>query len=161
MGCEDMVTAWDKANLPPGRPMNHRELQHRDAIARAANLRWSAKGKAKVLHPMWGEVIVPCASGLAAVQCAAEIWNVDPVQIMDARVEACDQNMPVAARPGGQEDTNQRKALRSWMVIHPAHGYVIVEAEDITEAIWNAAGQWGTDPRQAAFHQGCTVRARR
>lgn len=156
-----MVTAWDKASLPPDRPMSRRELQHRDAVARAADLRWSAPSKAKVTHPMWGSVIVPCSSGLAAVQCAAEIWNVDPVQIMDARVEACDQSLPAQPRPGSPEDPKKRKVLKSWMVIHPAHGYVIVEAEDMTAAIWEAANQWGRDPRRAEFHQGCTVRARR
>lgn len=154
------MRTWEQANLPPDRPMDRRELQHREAVARAADLRWAAKGKAKVIHEMFGEVIVPCGSCLAALQCAAEIWNVDPVQIMDARVMGCDQSLQAAVRPGSNKEP-QKKTEKSWMVIHPAHGYQMVTGADMTDAIWAAARAWGVDPRLAEFHQGCTVRARR
>ena len=129
--------------------------------ARSTDLRWSAKGKAKVTHPMWGEVIVPCASKLAAVRCAAEVWGADWAQLMDAKVEACDQSLPAEKRPTRQEIQERRAKERQWMVIHSALGYVYVKAEDVTQAIWEAAKQWGKDPRLAEFHQGCVVRERR
>lgn len=136
------------------------EERSRAADERAANERWAAKSKARVTHPMWGSVIVPRSSTLAAIFCAAEVWNIDWTQIIDAKVEACDQSLPVEKRPG-EEERMKKKGEKSWMVIHPAFGYVYVTAVDVTAAIWAAAKHWGKDPRLAEFHQGCTVRARR
>ena len=36
---------------------------------------WKAKLQARVSHPKYGEVVVPCYSPLAAVECAAEAWG--------------------------------------------------------------------------------------
>ena len=62
----------------------------RDEIARRN--RWSAKGRAYVVHPDYGRLRVPCASPFAAVLCAAEIWHViwhvDWAEILDSNVEA-------------------------------------------------------------------------
>lgn len=133
----------------------------RAADAREANGRWAAKSKARVTHPMWGSVIVPCSSPLAAVHCAAEVWGVDWLQVINAKVEACDQSLPTEPRPVKEADKPEKNSDKSWMVIHPALGYVYVTAADVTAAIWAAAKHWGKDPRLAEFHQGCTVRARR
>lgn len=136
------------------------EERSRAADERAANERWEAKPKARVTHPVWGSVIVPCSSTLAAIFCAAEVWGVDWAQIINAKVEACDQSLQTVKRPG-EGEMDKKKNEKSWMVIHPALGYVYVTAADVTAAIWAAAKHWGKDPRLAEFHQGCTVRARR
>lgn len=38
---------------------------------------WSARLKARVSHPEYGSVEVPCYSPLGAVECAAELWGVE------------------------------------------------------------------------------------
>lgn len=55
--------------------------QERNRIAR-----WSARGKARVIHRNWGSVVVPCASMYSAILCAAEVWGCDWSGIMDAEV---------------------------------------------------------------------------
>ena len=45
------------------------------ASKRNAKALWSAKLQARVSHPKYGEVVVPCHSPLAAVECAAEAWG--------------------------------------------------------------------------------------
>ena len=48
--------------------------------------RWSAPGRARVIHPARGTVVVPCGSKLAAVMNAAEVWRCDWAEITDAQV---------------------------------------------------------------------------
>lgn len=65
------------------------EAQREAAERRARYERWNAKAKASVVHPDYGKVIVPCASPFAAVRCAAEVWGVNWLKIIDAQVWAC------------------------------------------------------------------------
>jgi len=37
--------------------------------------RWREKHIARVVHPKYGTVVVPCGSKLAAIHCAAEVWG--------------------------------------------------------------------------------------
>ena len=53
---------------------------------RARSERWAAKPRATVAHPDHGSVTVPHGSKLQALQCAAEIWGVDWLEIRDAEV---------------------------------------------------------------------------
>lgn len=62
--------------------MNWPERIAKDQAARAAQnaqrrskTLWDAKLQARVIHPKYGEVVVPCHSPLAAVECAAEVWG--------------------------------------------------------------------------------------
>lgn len=54
----------------------------------ARERRWTAPGRAKVVHPKHGSVIVPHCSNLAAIENAAEYWRVEVLTIMDAQVWA-------------------------------------------------------------------------
>ena len=47
---------------------------------------WNARGVAKIIHPDHGEIVVPCASKLAAIHCAAEAWRCDWASILNASV---------------------------------------------------------------------------
>ena len=47
-----------------------------------------AKGRARVTHPRFGSVIVPCASKFAAIENAAEFWGVDWLDLKGAEVYA-------------------------------------------------------------------------
>ena len=60
-----------------------------DAEADARRRRWMARGRARVSHPRYGSVFVPCASTMAAIQNAAEFWRVENwLEIRDAEVRA-------------------------------------------------------------------------
>lgn len=60
-------------------------------------MRWTARGKSRVEHPLYGSVVVPHISNLAALKNAAEYWGVDLDEIIrTARVWECDQTLPVA-----------------------------------------------------------------
>lgn len=60
-----------------------------DAEADARRRRWMAMGRARVTHPRFGSVVVPCASTMAAIQNAAEYWRAeDWLEIRDAEVRA-------------------------------------------------------------------------
>lgn len=71
----------------------------REWIARRE--RWSAKGRAKVSHPNYDPVIVPCGSCYAATLCAADIWGCecDRDILLRTKVEMCDQTLPLSAAP--------------------------------------------------------------
>lgn len=58
--------------------------------------RWQATGKAKVVHPNYGAVVVPHYSNLAAILNAAAVWGCDWLEIMDARVWAAPDDTPVS-----------------------------------------------------------------
>ena len=52
---------------------------------------WSARHRAIVTHPDFGEVEVPCHSPLAAMECAAELWGVAYRRIAkEGKVKAVD-----------------------------------------------------------------------
>lgn len=74
---------------------NWDEQRLEQAQLRAYWERWSKTAKARVTHPVFGSVIVPCGSCFASILCAADIWNVPFVSLLDARVEDCDQSLPV------------------------------------------------------------------
>lgn len=57
-----------------------------DAEKRARESRWSAPGRARVVHPVHGTVVVPHSSNLTAIQNAAEVWRCDWTEITDAQV---------------------------------------------------------------------------
>lgn len=67
-----------------------REKAGRRAKEQERRERWAFPAKAVVSHPLHGETIVPCASPLAAVMCAAEIWDCDWGEILDAEVRRYD-----------------------------------------------------------------------
>lgn len=53
---------------------------------RSRESRWSAPGRARVIHPAHGTVVVPHSSNLTAIQNAAEVWRCDWAEITDAQV---------------------------------------------------------------------------
>ena len=61
--------------------------------------RWSAPGKARVVHPAHGTVVVPCASPYAAILNAAEFWRCDRTELADARVWAAEPGDVAVTRP--------------------------------------------------------------
>ena len=61
-----------------------------DAEMRARESRWSAPGRARVVHPVHGTVVVPHSSNLAAIMNAAEVWRCDWAEITDAQVWAAE-----------------------------------------------------------------------
>ena len=56
------------------------------AEERQRESRWAATGRSRVVHPVYGTVVVPHASNLAAVMCAAEVWRCDWAELSDAKV---------------------------------------------------------------------------
>lgn len=54
--------------------------------ARVKRERWRFPVKARVVHPVRGEIIVPAASPFAAILCASEAWGCDFLEIHDAKV---------------------------------------------------------------------------
>lgn len=61
----------------------------RAAAERRARIhRWQAPGRARVVHPARGSVVVPHSSNLAAILNAAEAWGCDWTEIRDAKVWA-------------------------------------------------------------------------
>ena len=65
--------------------------KHRAATLRNQKDRWIAPGKAKVTSKKFGELVVPCASTLSALMCAAEMWGCQHwTDIMPASVDAVD-----------------------------------------------------------------------
>lgn len=57
---------------------------------RSRESRWSAPGRARVIHPVHGTVVVPHSSNLTAIQNAAEVWRCDWTEITDAQVWAAE-----------------------------------------------------------------------
>lgn len=52
---------------------------HAEKIARIH--RWNEPNRARVVHPEYGEIIVPCGSPLMAIECAAEKWGIPWTEI--------------------------------------------------------------------------------
>lgn len=61
-----------------------------DAERRTRECRWNALARARVVHPVYGVVVVPHCSNLAAIQNAAEVWRCDWLEIRDAQVWAAE-----------------------------------------------------------------------
>lgn len=92
---EQPKTAGPKKPEAVSRDAEAREWKRRRDMKRdsAAELRdrrerWRFPVKARVLHPRFGEVTVPCKSKYAAILCAAETWGCDDLEIRDAEVWA-------------------------------------------------------------------------
>lgn len=66
----------------------NREATRAAAAQRARIHRWRAPGRARVIHPDHGSIVVPHSSNLAAILNAAEVWGCDWVKILDAEVWA-------------------------------------------------------------------------
>lgn len=73
---------------------------HYAAIQREREQRWNTPGRAKVVHPKHGSVVVPHYSNFAAVLNAAEYWNCDWLEIINAEVwRAEPEDGPAVAMP--------------------------------------------------------------
>lgn len=70
-----------------------------EAEARAREHRWNVPGRARVVHPAHGVVVVPHASNLTAIMNAAEVWRCDWIEVMDAEVWAAEPGDVAAKRP--------------------------------------------------------------
>lgn len=57
-----------------------------DRSERERAYRWTVRGRAKVVHPDFGSIIVPHASKLTALMNAAEYWGVQWTDLRDAKV---------------------------------------------------------------------------
>lgn len=76
-----------------GRRINEDERSRLlSAEERQRKNRWTAAGRSRVIHPVYGAVVVPHASNWAAIMNAAEVWRCDWAKITDAQV--------LAAEPG-------------------------------------------------------------
>lgn len=72
--------------------INEEERNRKERAEKLARRnRWAFPGKVRVVHPKYGEVIVPGESPYAAILCAAEKWKCDSAEIMDARVMAVEE----------------------------------------------------------------------
>ncbi|MEG2177120.1 MAG: hypothetical protein RRY97_09625 [Oscillibacter sp.] len=69
------------------------------ANRRERKQRWGVKGKARVSHPLRGEIVVPCASKFAALLCAAEVWRCNWIDIKDAEVWRAGETDQAVAMP--------------------------------------------------------------
>lgn len=72
---------------------------HRQACLRSREERWNAKGRACVVHPERGTVVVPHSSNLAALLNAAEYWGCSWLEIRDAEVWAARPEDGPAVKP--------------------------------------------------------------
>ena len=61
---------------------------YRESMRRSREARWRAKGRARVVHPKRGAVVVPHSSNFTALLNAAEYWGCDWTDIRDAEVLA-------------------------------------------------------------------------
>lgn len=69
------------------------------AKERARVHRWTVPGRARVVHPDHGTVVVPHSSNLAAIMNAAEVWRCDWAEITDAEVWAAEPGDVPAKMP--------------------------------------------------------------
>ena len=65
---------------------DEQSMEHKINVERQNKRRRNFPSRARVTHPAHGEIIVPCASPLAAVMCAAEAWGCDWAEILDSEV---------------------------------------------------------------------------
>lgn len=69
------------------------------ALERSRRERWNAKGRARVVHPIRGTVVVPSASKFAAMLNAAEVWGCSWMDIRGAEVWLASPEEMVVTRP--------------------------------------------------------------
>lgn len=74
----------DEMNAPE--PVFRRFHVQPEAEMRSRRERWSAKGRARVVHPSRGAVTVPCSSKFTALLNAAEIWGCCWMDLRSAEV---------------------------------------------------------------------------
>ena len=56
---------------------------YQQSVRRAREERWRVRGRARVVHPKYGAVVVPHRSNYAALLNAAEYWGCDWLEIID------------------------------------------------------------------------------
>lgn len=62
---------------------------YQKSVRRAREERWRVRGRARVVHPKYGAVVVPHRSNYSALLNAAEYWGCEWTDIRDAGVMAC------------------------------------------------------------------------
>lgn len=85
-----MSAEWRRLWAQGEEPTTEDRLRENRCAGLARRNRMSFPSRVRVIHPTWGEIVVPGASLFAAILCAAELWGCDWLEIMDARVEAED-----------------------------------------------------------------------
>lgn len=65
-----------------------RPRQLPESVRRAREERWRVRGRARVVHPKYGAVVVPHRSNYSALLNAAEYWGCEWTDIRDAEVWA-------------------------------------------------------------------------
>ena len=61
---------------------------YQKSVRRAREERWRVRGRARVVHPKYGAVVVPHRSNYSALLNAAEYWGCEWADIRDAEVWA-------------------------------------------------------------------------
>lgn len=77
----------------------HNQQEYEQAEEREREHRWNAKSRARVVHPRYGQVVVPHISNFAAILNAAGYWGCDWVEVLHAEVWRADDNEATAERP--------------------------------------------------------------
>ena len=70
-----------------------------ERVAMTLRTIWNKPGVARVVHPAYGEVVVPCGSKLAATMCAASVWGCHWMKIHDAEVWAAEPGEKPVSMP--------------------------------------------------------------
>lgn len=84
--CKPCNGSWRNRGRCPDYREGRAGQEYERAKERERERRWNADGRARVVHPKYGQVVVPHSSNYAAILNAAEYWNCDWVQILDAEV---------------------------------------------------------------------------
>lgn len=61
--------------------------------------RWKEKQRARVVHPKYGTVVVPCGSKLSALLCATEYWGCPYAELSGAGVWRAEPGDAVVTMP--------------------------------------------------------------
>lgn len=69
---------------------------YQQSVRRSREERWRVRGRARVVHPKYGAVVVPHRSNYAALLNAAEYWGCEWTDIRDAEVWAVPPGTAVA-----------------------------------------------------------------
>ena len=73
-----------------GTPEERRQ-RYESALERSHKERWQARGRARVVHPTRGELVVPCSSPFSALLNAAELWGCCWTELREAQVLAAEE----------------------------------------------------------------------
>lgn len=68
---------------------------YQKSVRRAREERWRVRGRARVVHPKYGAVVVPHRSNYSALLNAAEYWGCEWTDIRDAEVWAVSHSTAV------------------------------------------------------------------